>query len=175
MNNYSQFKNWWHFPTNRFGKSWDIFQHKIQVINLNHNKDENDNDWEQGRRENWLLIESSFDINSLNMLDDYDEAIESFCTRCCMYLSCHTLRTAFVFVFNVWILFHSPSFTETVMVMVVDDRDLPITHSQYYLQLHTAPSSISHNAPFETEMCTCEHISVAKWCIVEYLSNALWD
>ena len=24
-------------------------------------------------------------------------------------------------------------------------------------------------------MCTCVHISVTKWCIVEYLSNALWD
>ena len=26
-----------------------------------------------------------------------------------------------------------------------------------------------------TEMCTCVHISVTKWCIVGYLSNALWD
>ena len=39
----------------------------------------------------------------------------------------------------------------------------------------------SHNAPvlyptmhqFVTEMCTCVHISVIKWCIVEYLSNAM--
>ena len=40
----------------------------------------------------------------------------------------------------------------------------------------------SHNTPvldptmhhFVTEMCTCVHISVTKWCIVGYLSNALW-
>ena len=157
MNNYSQFKNWWHFPTNRFGKSWDIFQHKIQEINLNHNKDENDNDWEQGRREHCLFIKSSFDSNSLNMLDDYDEAIESFCTRCCMYLSCHTLRTAFVFVFNIWILFHSPSFTETDMVMVVDDRDLPITHSQY--SKFTTP----HCTQFHISQCTIWNRNVHMW------------
>ena len=28
---------------------------------------------------------------------------------------------------------------------------------------------------FVTEICTCVHISVTKWCIVAYLSNALWD
>ena len=28
---------------------------------------------------------------------------------------------------------------------------------------------------FVTEMCTCVHISVTKWCIVGYLSDALWD
>ena len=28
---------------------------------------------------------------------------------------------------------------------------------------------------FVTEMCTCVHISVTKWCIVGYLSGALWD
>ena len=41
----------------------------------------------------------------------------------------------------------------------------------------------SHNASvpyptmqhFVTEMCTCVHISVTKWCIVGYLSDALWD
>ena len=41
----------------------------------------------------------------------------------------------------------------------------------------------SHNAPvpyptmphFVTEMCTHVHISVTKWCIMGYLSNALWD
>ena len=41
----------------------------------------------------------------------------------------------------------------------------------------------SHNAPvpypimhhFVTEMCTCVHISVTKWCIVGYLCDALWD
>ena len=41
----------------------------------------------------------------------------------------------------------------------------------------------SHNAPvpyptmhhFVTEMCTQVHICVTKWCIVGYLSDALWD
>ena len=28
---------------------------------------------------------------------------------------------------------------------------------------------------FVTDLCTCVHISVTKWCIVGYLSNALWD
>ena len=36
-------------------------------------------------------------------------------------------------------------------------------------------SSISHNATFLTEMCTCVHISVTKLCVVVYLSNVLWD
>ena len=50
-------------------------------------------------------------------------------------------------------------------------------------QLEIDPSHKSHNAPdqyptmhhFVTEMCTHVHISVTKWCIVWYLSNALWD
>ena len=41
----------------------------------------------------------------------------------------------------------------------------------------------SHNAPvpyptmhhFVTETCTHVHLSVTKWCIVGYLSGALWD
>ena len=28
---------------------------------------------------------------------------------------------------------------------------------------------------FVTEMCTCVHISVTKWCIVGYETGALWD
>ena len=28
---------------------------------------------------------------------------------------------------------------------------------------------------FVTEMCICVHISVTKWCIVGYKSDALWD
>ena len=28
---------------------------------------------------------------------------------------------------------------------------------------------------FVTEMCTCVHRSVIKWCIVRYLSNVSWD
>ena len=30
-----------------------------------------------------------------------------------------------------------------------------------------------HN--FVTEMCTCVHISITKWCIMGYSSGALWD
>ena len=45
------------------------------------------------------------------------------------------------------------------------------------------PSHKSHNASdeyptmhhFVTEMCTRVHISVTKWCIVGYWTNALWD
>ena len=45
------------------------------------------------------------------------------------------------------------------------------------------PSHKSQNASvpyptmqhFVTEMCTGVHISVTKWCIVGYLSGALWD
>ena len=45
------------------------------------------------------------------------------------------------------------------------------------------PSHKSQNASvpyptmhhFVTEMCTCVHISVTKWCIVGYLFDALWD
>ena len=42
-------------------------------------------------------------------------------------------------------------------------------------QILQCTSSISHNTPFVTEMCTCVHISATKWCIVRYLSDALWD
>ena len=45
------------------------------------------------------------------------------------------------------------------------------------------PSHKSQNASvlyhtmqqFVTEMCTCVHIAVTKFCIVGYLSDALWD
>ena len=55
------------------------------------------------------------------------------------------------------------------------------------LESETGPpedqSRKSYNAPilhttmhgFVTEMCACVHISVTKWCIVGYLSDALWD
>ena len=52
-----------------------------------------------------------------------------------------------------------------------------------YEKSHIALVPISHNAPvqyptmchFVTEMCIYVHISVTKWCIVGYLSGALWD
>ena len=34
---------------------------------------------------------------------------------------------------------------------------------------------ISHSATFCNRMCTYVHISVTKWCIVGYLSDAMWD
>ena len=45
------------------------------------------------------------------------------------------------------------------------------------------PSHKSHHASdkyptmhhFVSEMCTCVHISVTKWCIVGYGTGALWD
>ena len=41
-------------------------------------------------------------------------------------------------------------------------------------QISQCIRQISHNAPFITEMCTHVHISVTNWCVVRYLSNALW-
>ena len=41
----------------------------------------------------------------------------------------------------------------------------PIMHLDKYPTVHH----------FVTEMCTRVHISVTKWCIVGYLSNASWD
>ena len=32
-----------------------------------------------------------------------------------------------------------------------------------------------HRPHFETEMCTHVHISVTKWCIVGYVTSALWN
>ena len=41
-------------------------------------------------------------------------------------------------------------------------------------KFHEAPIPYPTTHHFVAEMCTCVHISVAKWCIVGYLSNALW-
>ena len=41
-------------------------------------------------------------------------------------------------------------------------------------QIPQCTSPISHNAPL-CNIYTCVHISVIKWCIVGYLSDALWD
>ena len=49
--------------------------------------------------------------------------------------------------------------------------------------IHCKRTDLMHNAPipyptmhhFVTEMCTHVHFSVTKWCIVVYLSDALWD
>ena len=45
-------------------------------------------------------------------------------------------------------------------------------------KFHNAPVPYPTMYHFVTEMCTCVHISVTKWCIVGYLSNVLlylWD
>ena len=57
-----------------------------------------------------------------------------------------------------------------------------IMFSLVFLKL-IEPSHKSQNAslPYPTmqhlvtEMCTCVHISATKWCIMGYLSGALWD
>ena len=40
---------------------------------------------------------------------------------------------------------------------------------------HNAPASHPTMHYFVVEKCTYVHISVTKWCIVVYLSDALWD
>ena len=40
---------------------------------------------------------------------------------------------------------------------------------------HDAQMSYPTMHHFVTEICTCVHISVTKWCIVGYLANILWD
>ena len=42
-------------------------------------------------------------------------------------------------------------------------------------QFHHAPVAYPAMHHFVTEMCTCVHISVTKWCIVGYGTGALWD
>ena len=61
-----------------------------------------------------------------------------------------------------------------------------LTHSKYMKLILSVTIDLLHksyNAPvtyptvhyFVTEMCTCVHISVTKWYIVLYVSDALWD
>ena len=53
------------------------------------------------------------------------------------------------------------------------------TMNWYHIDLlhktHHAPVTYLTMHHFVAEMCTCVHISVKKWCIVGYFSNALWD
>ena len=57
------------------------------------------------------------------------------------------------------------------------------THENCLVSFQLDLLYISHNAPvqyltmrhFVTEMCTREHISLTKWCIVVYLSDAMWN
>ena len=43
-----------------------------------------------------------------------------------------------------------------------------------FCKSHNASVSYPTMQHFVTEMCTFVHISVTKWCIVGYLSDALW-
>ena len=51
-----------------------------------------------------------------------------------------------------------------------NDVIIDLIHKSHNAQV---PHPTMHH--FVTEMCTCVHFSVAKWCIVGHLSNALWD
>ena len=67
----------------------------------------------------------------------------------------------------------------------IDDRLLSRSIGSHGWQISIGQLNKKHNAPvpypgptihhFVTEMCTCVHIFVTKWCIVGYLSNALSD
>ena len=52
-------------------------------------------------------------------------------------------------------------------------RDLTAIGLSHKSQNTPVPYPGMHH--FVTEMCTCVHISVTKWCIVGYFSDALWD
>ena len=51
-----------------------------------------------------------------------------------------------------------------------NDVIIDLIHKYHNAQV---PHPTMHH--FVIEMCTCVHFSVAKWCIVGNLSNALWD
>ena len=50
-----------------------------------------------------------------------------------------------------------------------------IANNKPISQISECICAISHNANFVTEMFTCVHIFVTKWCSVGYLFDALWD
>ena len=51
-----------------------------------------------------------------------------------------------------------------------------VVHDRHWmLKSHNAPLPYPTMHHFVTEMGTCVHISVTKWCIVGYLFNALWN
>ena len=52
----------------------------------------------------------------------------------------------------------------------------PLNIKRPAAQISQRTSPISHDAPFcNRNVHTCMHISATKWCIVRYLSIALWD
>ena len=55
-------------------------------------------------------------------------------------------------------------------------RDAPVSYAtKYQCHIPQYNGPIPHNALLWKKLCTYEHISVTKWCIVGYLSNALLD
>ena len=76
---------------------------------------------------------------------------------------------------------YDPVLDDPVRFFWVIDHFTVSLHSPNGMQIdqshkpHNAsvPYPIMHH--FVTEMCTCVHISVTKWCILGYLSDALWN
>ena len=64
----------------------------------------------------------------------------------------------------------SPDITCVAPLWTVSDATIDRLHKS-----HNAPFPYPTRHHFITEMCTCVHISVTKWCIVGYLPDALWD
>ena len=54
-----------------------------------------------------------------------------------------------------------------------------VLFNRHVAQIPQCTSSVSRKLGamhhFVTEICTCVHISVRKWCIVGYMTNAQWD
>ena len=49
------------------------------------------------------------------------------------------------------------------------------SHIDLLLKFHNAPVPHSTMHHFVTEVCTCGYIFVTKWCIMDLVSNALWE
>ena len=71
--------------------------------------------------------------------------------------------------------FWNPSREQMMTYTRADVNMLIILSELMSHKSHTAPVPYPTMHHFVTEMCTCVHISVTKWCIVGYLSDALWD
>ena len=74
----------------------------------------------------------------------------------------------------------------TYMSLSCNCQTMALLLNETWKTMHTLTIDLlhkSHNTSvpyptmhhFVTEMCTCVHISVTKWCIVGYLYDALWD
>ena len=76
---------------------------------------------------------------------------------------------------SIWWRHHVHSCTSLLLAFI----NLGIhTHVLTSFTISPCSSSMSHNALFITELCTCVQISITKLCIVRYMPNAfrdLWD